>query len=685
MASFSRSSLSRRNFMAALALGTGSLLLKDYVAPASAIADSYNPINAIEIYHIFVPYTTARMGGQTDLTLRSGDSLSLKVPSRAQDSQEVIVKGKGQNGKDLLVVLHTLYDRQIRIADQVYQEIDSTQFIESASKVKCKAVYEQVEDGEYISDLVSLDLLDYVIGTSTKIDPKAQAVYQLASTSSRLSGIEQTIEQSLSSSSLNGNAKKLLRGTFACVRAGEPVPDFKALLDLDAIVTSSTLPTAIKQTYSLASSRSRALTVDFILVRLIQDTRKLTPEQKENYLLAYKQVRGGLEVTDESVVSALDKFIEKSNIPANAKVVYAFARKQNFKPEGNTPEYIAAKVSDFIQSANDVRNELQKAQKRGSALVPQTTRLLSIAQAETSTGVRISSLSGTAATNATLAFLGGGSTATGGLGMLGGLTVATGGAALIGAAGLLAIALVSDMDTTDQANLGIAIGGGTLAGAASVLAAWTAASALGVTETLSGAAAITATLSALGGLSVVTGGAALVAYGTGFLIWSILKSGKKREQGILKQLETRIYTPTEEPPSQSLGTFLKDNLHNKFSSRPSFAAPFIPLDKLSNSLSSWLSVRSNETVLALMDTSYWKDGKEGLAFTQERIIWKDVSLTYQEISNILKQETGQMLIDQQHSVNLFKLINLAYVVSDAQEHDRWVALLEEVGQKYSAV
>jgi hypothetical protein len=75
--------------------------------------------------------------------------------------------------------------------------------------------------------------------------------------------------------------------------------------------------------------------------------------------------------------------------------------------------------------------------------------------------------------------------------MLGGLAVVTGGAALIGAAGLLSVALVSEMDGEDFKNLGIAAVTGTLAGAGAVFIAWTGASALGVAGTLSGAAAIT--------------------------------------------------------------------------------------------------------------------------------------------------------------------------------------------------
>jgi hypothetical protein len=84
--------------------------------------------------------------------------------------------------------------------------------------------------------------------------------------------------------------------------------------------------------------------------------------------------------------------------------------------------------------------------------------------------------------------------------------------------------------------------------------AWTGASALGIAGTLSGAAAITTTISALGGLSVLTGGASLVAFVTSYVVWSVLNGKKKqdnnsvltvntkRDKNILHQLESRLYT-----------------------------------------------------------------------------------------------------------------------------------------------
>ncbi len=684
MTNLNISPLNRRSFLSYVALGTLGLLTKDLVDPASAMADSEGlgkNFSTLENYHIFVPYTTARNGGKETFTLRSGEPCQVVIPSKTQDSQQITIKGGGQDGKDITVVLHTLYDRQLRIADQVYQEIDkNTQFIEEASKAKCKFVYEQIEDGEYIDDLIALDFLDYVI-SSSKLDSKIQERYQLASTNSRLLGISQAIESTLAQSKLTEIEKKLIRGTFAYVRAGEPVPDFKALTDIDSIVASSTLPLEIKQTYTLSSANSRGLTVDFILVKQIKESQ-LTDEQKNNYQSTYQQVRDGKTVEDTATLKSLDSFINKAKIPENAKAVYSIARKQNLDNQVASGE----KSDAFVQTAQAFKDQLTDAKDKGAAIVPQATRVLSTLGAETATGVSISSLSGAAATNATLAVLGGGSVAAGGLGMLGGLAVATGGAALIGAAGVLSIALVSEMDSEDQKNLGIAIGTGTVAGTATILAAWTAASALGAAGTLSGAAAITATISTIGGLSVMTGGAALVASGTAFLIWSLLKGGKTRDSSVLHQLETRTYTYTEDIIPGYWGEFLQQNITPKNGGiEEGFSAPNIPLDKLSKSLSSWLSLDYEEKVIALIDYSVFKDAKEGVVFTNEKMAWKIFlseadSIKYENLAKFVNKESKltSLLSDAKQKQELSKLKKVVDILSDEKYYTNLSKLQELV-------
>ncbi|MCG5057019.1 MAG: hypothetical protein KA714_03165 [Limnoraphis sp. WC205] len=680
---------SRRHFLGSLALGTLGLMAKDWLYPSRAFAESSpsaNNTSTREIYHIFVPYTEARSGGQQIITLRSGETQLISIPAKLQDNDEKMISRVGLEGEDIVVVFHTLYDKITRIDSKIYEEIENTKFIEQSSQEKCKSVYEDIEDSKYISDIEALELLDYMIYSSSKLDPQIKQRYEIASKNSRLVGIEEAIASALAESNLTQKEKKTIRGTYEYVRGGEPVPDFKALTDLDTIITNSTLPLTIQQIYSLASVTSRALTVDFILVNSIKESEKLSSVEKQNYLTIYDQVRDGgtISESDVATLKSLDSFIEKADIPENAKVVYSLTRKQDFSTEGNLTE----ELNTFIQDADTLKKQLKAAEARGSAIVPQATRLLTTIGAETATGVTLSSLSGAAATNATLAFLGGGSVAAGGLGMLGGLVVATGGAALIGAAGLVSVALVSQMDSQDLTNLGVAVTTGTLAGAATVFAAWTAASALGVAGTLSGAAAITATMSALGGLSVMTGGAALVASGTAFLIWSFLEGGKKRDGNILHQLETRIYTLTKDPTPASLAAFLQGKVRQKYGLDEGFSAPNIPLDKLSNALSSWLSLNFNEQVIALIDTSVWDDAKAGVAFTDQRIVWKGQlvdthSIEYPDLAKFFNMDLAQALSNEDSREHLAQLEELAKILYEDKYDNDWVQVLKEVGQKYS--
>lgn len=677
----------RRHLLKGLVFTTLSYLAQDYLSIAPALAGDIafsDSTDFKEIYHVFVPYVPARRGGKQTLTLRSGGKTQIKIPSRTEEGRELVLSNAGLEGNDITIVCHTLYDREIRIADRIYEEIENTSFVQDASKAKCKMVYEQIEEARYISDLTALGLLDYVI-ESSKLEDEVKERYSLASTNSRLLGIQQEIEATLESSKLSNKDKEMLLGTFAYVRAGDPIPDFKALNDLDSIVATSTLPSELKEFYTISSAKSRGVTVDIIIIDPIASTSSLSELEKQYYLMIYQEVRDGKPISNEEALPDIDSLILNSKIPQNAKAVYAFTRKGNVSDGQDLAENILSFLQD-VQDIQDLKDDIDDTYAAGANIVPQATRLLSSVGAETATGVSLSSLSGAAATNATLAALGGGSVAAGGLGMLGGLAVATGGAALIGAAGLVSIALVSEMDAEDRWNLGISVGSGTLAGAASVLAAWTAASTLGVAGSVSGAAAISATLSALGGLSVLTGGAALVASGTAFLIWSFLKGHKKRDKGTLKQLETRIYTPTENPERGSLGEFLALNVDSEYTYDEGFSAPNIPLDKLSNALSSWLCVYPNEQILAFVDTSLWDDGKEGVAFTEERVIWKNSGtfdyMTYDRLSSLFDSGVSQMLSSDNNRHALHRVLEISEILDNSDE-DRWIELLEEIGNTYS--
>ncbi|MBD2132265.1 hypothetical protein H6F47_07415 [Sphaerospermopsis sp. FACHB-1094] len=634
-------SLNRRMFLNLLVSSVGVYLTKDVIFPEIASA---NNDNFQEKYHVFVPYDIARRGGIQNVTLRSGDSYKLTIPARIIENNTIYIPKIGLQGNDVKFILHTLYDPNLRIADKIYQEIDQADFLRKyTTKTQVKQIYELVEDSEYIEDTISLDLLQYLVASSN-LDEQIRQRYEIAHQNCLLNIIEKAIETALAKSELSEDDKKRIRGTYQYVRASEPVPDFSYLTELEAMITGSDIPVAIKRSYSLASAKSRAFTVDIIIVRLIKEKSK--GQTQEKYLLTYQEIRDGKKISEPETLKSLDSFILNSDILNSCKLVYLMAQHRFFEN---------AKLVDLI-AKNNLTKELSKSYKedwgkifevalqvsdQGGAILPTITGTLHTLGAETATGVLLSR----APLTATLAYLGGGSVAAGGLGMLGGLAVVTGGAALIGAAGLVSIALVSQMDGEDYKNLGIAAVTGTLVGAGAVFIAWTGASALGVAGTLSGAAAITTIISALGGISVITGGASLIGFGAGFVVWSFLKGQKHRDGNILHQLESRLYTLTEIPSDPELKDFIEflDEELNQYSHIEGFLiAPNISIDKLSNAISSYADslLEADEKILAMKNTGFWNDGKEGIILTNKKLIWKNgwsepESLAFSAISGSL--------------------------------------------------
>jgi hypothetical protein len=184
---------------------------------------------------------------------------------------------------------------------------------------------------------------------------------------------------------------------------------------------------------------------------------------------------------------------------------------------------------------------------------------------------------------------------------------------------------------------------GTLAGTGAVGLAWFAATSVGIAGTATGAAAISATIAGLGGLSVMTGGASLVAFAAGYVVWSFLNGNKKRDNQFLHYLETSSYAlvgNTNNPIAQ----YIEDNLNSRFyfDEYEFYIAPEIKLEKLNNALSTFakkVTFEPNEKIVALIDTSRWDDTKIGIILTDRKVIsrgtgtWSSTdSVRYDELS-----------------------------------------------------
>lgn len=681
----------RRQFICLSSLSTLGLFAGSLALPDIASANNEaTKLVITEKYHIFVPYKIARYGGKQVVNLRTGDNIHVDIPQDLGDNHQIEVDGVGLEQNRIYITCHTLYDTG-SFGTKAIETIEAGSFLlGETTKDKCKQVYHALEEGEYIESIADLEFLDSVIESSS-LDDLIKRRYSIASENSRLLGIENILNKAESSS----KDPKLLKATYQFVRAGEPVPNFKALTKLDALVQGSTLPNGIKQYYAFASARSRAVTVDVSIIKFIKNELSASEDIQQKYLETYQFIRDGKPVKDTVILKDLTKRIQESKLLENVKVIYSLAVNRFFDTTGDDPifkaiedsselaeidkniylgNYQQLRLTQNVEIAQEVtqdslilldefinkakipesyqivyqiirsqfisehpelmeRNWLHQQTRQqvvnlGSNIIPIATQGLSVIGAEAGTGVAISTLSGGAAINATLAFLGGGSVASGGLGMLGGLAVATGGSALIGAAGLLSIALVSQLDGEDLRNLGVSSAIGTLASTAAVFVVWTGANALGVASGLSGAAATTVTMSALGGVSAFTGGAALIAFGVGSVMWSLFKGS--RDRTIFNKLESRMYTLVDRPDPDSLASYIQTHLQT-YGSNDILLSPNIQPEKLVNALDKFAKIEPDEKILAIIDTSLWDDSKEGIALTNRGIVAKHIWGNYEYI------------------------------------------------------
>ena len=109
-----------------------------------------------------------------------------------------------------------------------------------------------------------------------------------------------------------------------------------------------------------------------------------------------------------------------------------------------------------------------------------------------------------------------------------------------------------------------------------------------------------------------------------------------------------------------------------------------------NAEKKWLSLDfldSNEKVIALIDRSMWDDGKEGMVFSNNRVIWKQALFStkfiyYSDIFDILnKPNLWKINLSkyQDLSEKVLSLSNFLYYNSD---NEKLMSFLDEISQKY---
>ncbi|BAY21864.1 hypothetical protein NIES2100_16220 [Calothrix sp. NIES-2100] len=221
-----------------------------------------------ELYHTFVPYKTAKQGGTTTITLRSGKSLNINIPTNTSEGDELsftrpslekkhnlfskireqinrqVLSQSSDYQKDIKIVLHTLFDKQKNIESILFNLIDKTD-IKSDSKIRCKKVYEKIKDGIYLDDFAALGLLDFIV-SSSQLDSLLRQQYNIASHNSRLRKLDKCIEDTLALSDLKENQQQLIKGTYQYIKAGDYNTNFSVIKQLDSIIDHSFLPEEIK-------------------------------------------------------------------------------------------------------------------------------------------------------------------------------------------------------------------------------------------------------------------------------------------------------------------------------------------------------------------------------------------------------------------------------------------------------
>jgi hypothetical protein len=276
-----------------------------------------------ELQHIFVAYETAKQGGTQQVTLRSGKSYEVKIPANSFEETKLRLKRRNvqqnqnslggiinriyehlsseyiDNQSDVIIVIHTLFEKNINIEKIIYDLINNAA-IESKSKERCANVYQNISDAKSIDDLPALNLLDFII-SSSQVNSSVSQRYNIASQSSRLFKIEQCIENALTASNLNKNEKHFIRGTYQCIRAGENIGDFEILNQLDTIIQNSSLPDELKQVYFRHSVTARAITADLFIVNLIDTCSTIKSSiYKSEILTTYSALRDGKQVSDQA-------------------------------------------------------------------------------------------------------------------------------------------------------------------------------------------------------------------------------------------------------------------------------------------------------------------------------------------------------------------------------------------------
>ena len=115
-----------------------------------------------ELHHLFVAYGKALNGGIQEVTLKNGKSYGVKIPSNLTEGIALRMPKTGTDGKNTVLILHTLFDLEKDIKTLVSQHLDSLD-LKLESKQRCMAAYNLVRESNFVEDVKALELLDFIV------------------------------------------------------------------------------------------------------------------------------------------------------------------------------------------------------------------------------------------------------------------------------------------------------------------------------------------------------------------------------------------------------------------------------------------------------------------------------------------------------------------------------------------
>ncbi|MGG6270828.1 hypothetical protein ACQ4M3_40540 [Leptolyngbya sp. AN03gr2] len=135
---------------------------------------------------------------------------------------------------------------------------------------------------------------------------------------------------------------------------------------------------------------------------------------------------------------------------------------------------------------------------------------------------------------------------------------------------------------------------------------WAVVSTFVIAGELSGAAAISATVSAIGGATAMTGGAAFIAFAVSLGFWTLFKNNDAELEKVVKLSEPALYMIAQSDEEKiAIFPAIREHFDQfRSSADQSYWGHHIAIGKLANAMSKYVFLDRYEKVLALVDVSF---------------------------------------------------------------------------------